>query len=93
MLGLEGEPVSRTFFSVAAGPRAKWTHLAELLNRGLAGRIAFSPIYRAVGVDPHRQSRGERLNRPQIPEQLQAIAASVQQACAKVARNCRAMPE
>src|ERR1019366_1825389 len=57
-------------------------------NAGLAGHIAFSPkFYRAVGVDPAIGKAAETGSpRPQIPEALRKqLAASVQQACCKVA--------
>jgi carbamoyltransferase len=57
-------------------------------NKGLAGRIAFSPkFYKAVGVDPAIGKAAESgLPRPQIPEALRKqLAASAQQACGKIA--------
>ncbi len=89
-LGLEGEPVFEDLFlRLLRGSAGKWPHLAaSYFNRGLAGRIAFSPkFYRAVGVDPAIGKAAESgSTRPQIPEQLcKQLAASVQQACAKVA--------
>jgi carbamoyltransferase len=89
-LGLEGEPVFEDLFlKLLRGSAGKWPHLAaSYFSRGLAGRIAFSPkFYRAVGVDPAVGKAAEDGSaRPQIPEQLcKQLAASVQQACAKVA--------
>jgi carbamoyltransferase len=89
-LGLEGEPVfENLFLGLLRGSAGKLPHLAtSYFNRGLAGRIAFSPkFYRAVGVDPAFGKAAESGSpRPQIPEPLRRqLAASVQQACAKVA--------
>src|SRR3979490_1941091 len=89
-LGLEGKPVFEDlFFKLLRGSVGKWPHLAaRYFNRGHAGSIAFSPkFYRAVGVDPAIGKAAESgSTRPQIPEQLcKQLAASVQQACAKVA--------
>jgi carbamoyltransferase len=89
-LGLEGEPVFEDLFlGMLRSSKGKWPHLAaSYFNRGLAGRIAFSPkFYRAVGVDPAVGKAAETgSTRPQIPEPLcKQLAASVQQACAKVA--------
>jgi carbamoyltransferase len=89
-IGLEGEPVFEDLFlKLLRGSAGKWPHLAaSYFNRGLAGRIAFSPkFYRAVGVDPAIGKAAEDGSpRPQIPEPLcKQLAASVQQACAKVA--------
>ncbi len=89
-LGLEGEPVFENLFlelfqsSAGKSPRLA----ASYFNKGLAGRIAFSPkFYRAVGLDPAVGKAAESgAPRPQIPEPLRKqLAASVQQACAKVA--------
>ena len=89
-LGLEGEPVfENLFLGLLRGSAGKLPHLAtSYFNRGLAGRIAFSPkFYRAVGLDPTVSKAAESGSvRPQIPEPLRKqLAASVQQACAKVA--------
>jgi carbamoyltransferase len=89
-LGLEGEPVfENLFLGLLRGSAGKLPHLAtSYFNRGLAGRIAFSPkFYRAVGVDPAAGKAAESGSvRPRIPEPLRRqLAASVQQACAKVA--------
>jgi len=89
-LGLDGEPVfENLFLGLLRGSAGKLPHLAtSYFNRGLAGRIAFSPkFYRAVGLDPTVSKAAESGSvRPQIPEPLRKqLAASVQQACAKVA--------
>jgi carbamoyltransferase len=89
-LGLEGEPVfENLFLGLLRGSAGKLPHLAtSYFNRGLAGRIAFSPkFYRAVGVDPAASKAAESGSvRPRISEPLRRqLAASVQQACAKVA--------
>jgi carbamoyltransferase len=89
-LGLEGEPVfENLFLGLLRASAGKLPHLAtSYFNRGLAGRIAFSPkFYRAVGVDPAAGKAAEGGSvRPRIPEPLRKqLAASVQQACAKVA--------
>jgi carbamoyltransferase len=89
-LGLDGEPVfENLFLGLLRGSAGKLPHLAtSYFNRGLAGRIAFSPkFYRAVGVDPAVGKAAESGSvRPLIPEPLRKqLAASVQQACAKVA--------
>jgi len=89
-LGLEGEPVfENLFLGLLRSSVGKLPHLAtSYFNRGLAGRIAFSPkFYRAVGVDPAVGKAAESgSSRPRIPEPLRMqLAASVQQACAKVA--------
>jgi carbamoyltransferase len=89
-LGLEGEPVfENLFLGLLRGSAGKLPHLAtSYFNRGLAGRIAFSPkFYRAVGVDPAVGKAAESGSvRPRIQEPLRRqLAASVQQACAKVA--------
>jgi carbamoyltransferase len=89
-LGLDGEPVfENLFLGLLRSSAGKLPHIAtSYFNRGLAGRIAFSPkFYRAVGVDPAVGKGAESGSpRPQIPEPLRKqLAASVQQACAKVA--------
>ena len=89
-LGLEGDPLFEDLFlGLLRGSAGKLPHLAtSYFNRGLAGRIAFSPkFYRAVGVDPAAGKAAESGSpRTQIPEPLRKqLAASVQQACAKVA--------
>ena len=89
-LGLEGEPVFEDLFlGLLRGASGKLPHLAtSYFNRGLAGRIAFSSkFYRAVGVDPAVRKAAENgLPRPQIPQPIRKqLAASVQQACGKVA--------
>jgi carbamoyltransferase len=89
-LGLDGEPVlENLFLGLLRGSAGKLPHLAtSYFNRGLAGRIAFSPkFYRAIGVDPAVGKAAESGSpRPRIPEPLRKqLAASVQQACAKVA--------
>jgi carbamoyltransferase len=89
-LGLEGEPeFENIFLELLRGSAGKSPRLAtRYFNKGLAGRIAFSSkFYRAVGVDPAVGKAAESgLPRPQIPETLRRqLAASVQQACAKVA--------
>jgi carbamoyltransferase len=89
-LGLEGEPVfENLFLGLLRGSAGKLPHLAtSYFNRGLAGRIAFSPkFYRAVGVEPAFGKASESGSaRARIAEPLRRqIAASVQQACAKVA--------
>jgi carbamoyltransferase len=89
-IGLEGEPVFEDLFlKLLRGSAGKWPHLAaSYFNRGLAGRIAFSPkFYRAVGVDPAIGKAAEDGSpRPQIPDPVRKqLASSVQQACAKVA--------
>jgi carbamoyltransferase len=89
-LGLEGEPVFEDLFlGLLRSSAGKLPHLAmSFFNRGLAGRIAFSSkFYRAVGVDPAVGKAAEGGSpRPQIPEPLRKqLAASVQQACAKIA--------
>jgi carbamoyltransferase len=89
-LGLEGEPLfENLFLGLLRGSAGKLPHLAtSYFNRGLAGRIAFSPkFYRAVGVDPAVGKAAESGSvRPRIQEPLRRqLAASVQQACAKVA--------
>jgi carbamoyltransferase len=89
-LALEGEPLFENLFlemfrrSPGELPRLDTGYF----NRGLAGRIAFSSkFYRAVGVDPAIGKAAESGSpRPQIPDPLRKqLAASVQQACAKVA--------
>jgi carbamoyltransferase len=89
-LGLEGEPVfENLFLGLLRGSAGKLPHLAtSYFNSGLVGRIAFSPkFYRAVGLDPAVGKAAESGSvRPRIPEPLRRqLAASVQQACAKVA--------
>jgi carbamoyltransferase len=89
-LGLEGEPVFEDLFlGLLRSSADKLPHLARsYFNRGLAGRIAFSPkFFRAVGVDPVVGKAAENGSpRPGIPDPLRKqLAASVQQACAKVA--------
>jgi carbamoyltransferase len=89
-LGLEGEPVfENLFLGLLRSSADKLPHLARsYFNRGLAGRIAFSPkFFRAVGVDPAVGKAAENGSpRPRIPDPLRKqLAASVQQACAKVA--------
>ena len=88
-LGLDGEPVFEDLFlGMMRRSAGKLPHLAtSYFNSGLAGRIAFSPkFYRAVGVDPDVGRAAESgSRRPLIPELLRKqLAASVQQACAKV---------
>jgi carbamoyltransferase len=89
-LGLEGEPVfEELFLGLLRGGAGKLPHLAtSYFNWGLAGRIAFSSkFYRAIGVDSAVGKAAENgLPRPPIPQAIRKqIAASVQQACAKVA--------
>ena len=89
-LGLEGDPVFENFFlELLRNSAGKLPHLsAKYFNRGLAGRMAFSGrFYRAVGVDPAVGKAAENgSTRPPIPDSLRTqLAASVQQACAKVA--------
>ncbi len=89
-LGLEGEPVfENLFLELLRSSAGKPPRLAtRYFNKGLASRIAFSPkFYRAVGVDPAVGKAAESGSlRPQIPEPLRRqLAASVQQACARVA--------
>jgi carbamoyltransferase len=89
-LALEGEPaLENIFLEMTGSPGSNSPRLAtSYFNKGLAGRIAFSPkFYKAVGVDPAIGKAAENgLPRPQIPEALRKqLAASVQQACAKVA--------
>jgi carbamoyltransferase len=89
-LGLEGEPVFENLFLELFRPSpGKLPRLdTSYFNRGLAGRIAFSnKFYRAVGVDPAIGKAAESGSpRPQIPDALRKqLAASVQQACGKVA--------
>ena len=89
-LGLEGEPVFEDLFlGLLRSSADKLPHLARsYFNRGLAGRIAFSPkFFRAVGVDPAVGKAAENGSpRPGIPDPLRKqLAASIQQACAKVA--------
>jgi len=89
-LGLEGEPAFEDLFlGLLRKSAGKLPHLAaSYFNKGLAGRIAFSSkFYRAVGVDPAVGKAAENGSpRPPIPEPLrQQLAASVQQACAKIA--------
>ena len=89
-LGLEGEPVFEALFlELLRRSPGKLPRLAtSYFNAGLAGRIAFSAkFYRAVGVDPAIGKAAESGSpRPQIPDPLRKqLAASVQQACAKVA--------
>ena len=89
-LGLDGEPVFEDLFlgmlRVSAGKLPRLS--TSFFNRGLAGRIAFSSkFYRAIGVDPSVGKAVESgSRRPAIPETLRKnLAASVQQACGKVA--------
>jgi len=89
-LGVEGEPVFEDLFlGLLRSAAGKLPHLAtSYFNRGLAGRIAFSSkFYRTIGVDPAVGKAAENGSpRPQIPEPIRKqLAASVQQACAKVA--------
>jgi carbamoyltransferase len=89
-LGLEGEPVfEHLFLGLLRKSAGKLPQLgASYFNKGLAGRIAFSSkFYRAVGVDPAVGKAAENGSpRPPIPEPLRRqLAASVQQACAKIA--------
>jgi len=89
-LALEGEPtLEDIFLEMMGSPGSNSPRLAtSYFNRGLAGRIAFSPkFYKAVGVDPAIAKAAESGSpRPQIPKALRKqLAASVQQACAKVA--------
>jgi len=89
-LGLEGEPVFEDLFlGLLRGAAGKLPHLATAyFNRGLAGRIAFSSkFYRAIGVDPAVGKAAENGSpRPPIPQAIRKqLAASIQQACAKVA--------
>jgi len=70
----------------AAAPRVLFGRRVTFAQRSRAA--TFSPkFYRAVGVDPAIGKAAESgSTRPQIPEQLcKQLAASVQQACAKVA--------
>ena len=87
---LEGEPtLENIFLEMMGSPGSNSPRLAtNYFNKGLAGRIAFSPkFYRAVGVDPAIGKAAESGSpRPQIPEALRKqLAASVQQACGKIA--------
>jgi len=89
-LALEGDSAFETLFlEILRRSPGKLPHLAtSYFNTGLAGHIAFSPkFYRAVGVDPAIGKAAETGSpRPQIPEALRKqLAASVQQACCKVA--------
>ena len=89
-LGLGGEPVFEALFLelLRRSPGKLPRLAASYFNAGLAGRIAFSAkFYRAVGVDPAIGKAAESGSpRPQIPDPLRKqLAASVQQACAKVA--------
>jgi carbamoyltransferase len=89
-LALEGEPAFEDLFLGLLRPAAgKLPRLSSgFFNRGLAGRIAFSPkFYRAVGVDPNVGKAAENGSaRPGIPEAIRKkLAASIQVACAKVA--------
>jgi carbamoyltransferase len=89
-LGLEGDPVfENLFLGLLRRTPGKLPHLAgNYFNRGLAGRIAFSPrFYRAIGVDPAIGRAAESGSaRTPLPGALRRqLAASVQQACATVA--------
>lgn len=89
-LGMEGDaPFENLFLEVLRRSPGKVPHLASgYFNAGLAGHIAFSPkFYRAVGVDPAIGKAAETGSpRPQIPDALRRqLAASVQQACGRVA--------
>jgi carbamoyltransferase len=89
-LGLEGDPTfENIFLEMLGSPASNSPRLAaSYFNKGLAGRMAFSPkFYRAVGVDPAIGKAAESGSpRPAIAEALRKqLAASVQQACAKVA--------
>jgi carbamoyltransferase len=89
-LGLEGDPVFESvFLEILRRSPGKLPHLASgYFNAGLAGHIAFSKkFYRAVGIDPATGKAAETGSpRPPLPEALRRqLAASVQQACCKVA--------
>jgi carbamoyltransferase len=87
-LSLVGEPVHldlflRMFRRSPSGP----LHLdMSYFNRGMPGRIAFSArFYSSIGLDPKRARGGGESDNPLLPEKLRRdLAASVQQACARV---------
>ncbi len=89
-LGLGAEPLFEKLFLRMLRPRpGELPSLnARYFNRGLAGQIAFSPnFYREIGLDPMRSvgAAAGALGEP-MPELLRGqLAASVQQACAKIA--------
>lgn len=89
-LALEGEPVFESLFlEILRRSPGKLPHLTSAyFNAGLAGHIAFSrKFYRAVGIDPAIGKAAETGSpRPPVPDALRRqLAASVQQACCKVA--------
>jgi carbamoyltransferase len=89
-LGLEGEPVFESLFQEMLRRKpGKLPRLAtRYFNAGLAGHIAFSPkFYRAVGLDPAiGKAAAAGSPRAPIAEPLRKqLAASVQQACGRVA--------
>lgn len=89
-LGLEGEPVFESLFlEILRRAPGRLPHLSSgYFNAGLAGHIAFSrKFYRAVGIDPAIGKAAEAGSpRPPMPDALRKqLAASVQQACCKVA--------
>jgi len=89
-LGMGGEPVfEKLFLDILRRKRGGLPNLdMRYFNRGLAGRIAFSPnFYRKVGLDPKRFVGPAAHSSPgSVPEPLRSqLAASVQQACATAA--------
>jgi carbamoyltransferase len=89
-MGLEGEPLFESLFVEILG--GKTTDGPRLQSRyftpGFAGSIAFSPhFYKAIGVEPSTQdSAPNNLPRSPLSEALRrTLAASVQQACSRVA--------
>ncbi len=89
-LGLEGEPLFESLFiEIMGGKTAEVPRLqSRYFTPGFAGSIAFSPrFYKAIGVEPSAQnSAPNNLPRSPLSDSLRrTLAASVQQACSKVA--------
>lgn len=89
-LGLEGEPVfTKLFLEMLRHAPGDAPRLSlRYFNRGLAGRIAFSPrFYREAGMDPASiPAPGKEPSAPVLPDALRKqLAASVQEACATLA--------
>ncbi len=80
-LSLGGEPSFADFFLEILGGAAAPRMRAKYFQRGFAGRMAFSDeLYRRLGFPPGQpETMSDDLRR--------AVAASVQQACARAAAN------
>ena len=89
-LGLEGEPaLEKLFLEILGSPSGQAPRLQpRYFTPGLAGRVAFSPLfYKAIGVEPVAQDAApNNLPRAPLAESLRRqLAASVQTACSTLA--------